>query len=78
MENFLSISIIGVIVSGIIELVTRIADTRPLVSKFVAVGVSLVIGTGYYFLSSAVWFPTVLTILAIASAVHALFLTKNK
>ena len=76
-QDFLAISIVGVAASLAIEAITRLSATRPLGSKFVAVGVSIVLGTAYYFAAQTAWWPTVLTVLASASTVYSLFLNKN-
>ncbi len=76
-QDFLGIAIVGVAASVVIEYVTRLAGTRPLMSKAVAVGVSVVLGTAYYFVQQTSWWPTVLTVLAFASTVYALFFNKN-
>lgn len=77
-NNFFGIAIVGVLASVIIEAVTRLAATRPLASKLVAIAVSVALGTGYYFAQQTAWWPTVITILGIASAVYALFFKKSE
>ena len=76
--HFFEICIIGVVASLIIEAVTRIAATKPFASKLVAVVACIILGTGYYFAVQTPWWPTVISILGISSAVYALFFNKNK
>lgn len=76
-NQFIGIGIVGIVASLIIEAITRLSATNPLTSKFVAVGVSLVLGTGYYFAAQTIWWPTVVAVLAVASTVYSLFFNKN-
>lgn len=76
--NFVTSSlIIGVIASLIIEGITRIAATKPTVSKIVSVAVCLVLGTGYYFAAQTEWWPTVVAVLAVASGVYAFLFNRS-
>jgi len=76
--DLVAIPIVGIVVSLITELITRLAVTKPLSSKFIAVGVSLVAGIGYYLARSTVWWASFVLILGTASAFWSLFLTSNK
>jgi hypothetical protein len=78
LTDLIAIPIVGVVVSALIELITRMAATKPLASKFVAIGASLVAGIIYYFARGTAWFASFILILGTASAFYALFLTPNK
>jgi len=74
LTDFSTIAILGVAASLVIELITRIFGTDTLASRLVTLVVAVVIATGYVLLSTALWWPTFITILGVASAVYAFFL----
>ena len=76
--DFIAIPIVGIVVSAIVEGITRLAETEPLASKFVAIGVSLIAGIGYYFAQGTSWWASAILILGTASAFWSIFLTSNK
>lgn len=77
MDDFLGISIVGAIVSFIIQYTKKWAETTGWGSKFVAIGTSIVIGTVYYALRQTGWLETTLGILASASTVYAFILKES-
>ena len=74
--EFLSIGIVGVFVSVIIELITVKLSTRPIWSKAVTIIVSLAFAGLYVWVRNTSFFPTVVTVLGVASTVYALFIKK--
>ena len=74
MSNFIGIAIVGVIASLIIEFINRAFTTDSTMSKAVTVGISIIIGVIYFFLSNTVIWQPILGILATASTVYAFFL----
>lgn len=77
-SDLVAVPIVGIVVSGVTELITRLGETKPLTSKFVAVGVSIVATLLYVWARQAVWWSAFVGILSTASAFYALFLTPNK
>jgi len=77
-QAFLAIGIIGVIMSLVIEFIKKKFSSKPLVTKGITVALAVVLGTVYYFLSTTVYFASVLGILGVASTVYAFFLKKSK
>ena len=78
LNDFIAIPIVGIVVSAITEGITRLAQTKPLASKFIAAGVSLVAGIGYFFANGTAWWAGFILILGTASAFWSIFLTSNK
>lgn len=77
MDNFLSIAIIGVILSFIIEGINRYLEVNSLGAKIITVVASLVIGGLYFAFSQTQIWESVLGVLASASTVYALLLKKG-
>ena len=76
-SDFLNIGIIGIIASFVVEMITRYSASKPLTSKLIAIGVSLVLGLAYFFASQTAWWTDVLSVLGVASTVYAIFFNKN-
>ena len=73
MDDFLGISIVGVVLSGLVEFIKSKFKTKPLVTKALVVGLSVVVGGLFVLLSGTPLWTTILGILAAASTVYALF-----
>lgn len=73
-NDFLAISVVGVFLSLVIELVKKKFETQSWATKMITVVLSVVIAGGYIWIRSTPWFETVLTVLGAASIVYAFFL----
>ena len=70
--QFLQIAIVGVVTSGIVQLIKNKFGTSSNGTKALVIGLSLVFGIGIYFLQQNVeLYQAVLGILATASTVYA-------
>lgn len=76
MTDFLGIAVVGVIVSLVIETISRYAGTDSLKTKWLTILVTVVFGAAYTFLRSTTWWETILGILAAASTVYAFIFKK--
>lgn len=74
---FLGIAIVGASLSFVIELVTSRIGANSAGSKAVAIGLSVVVGGLYWYLSGTAIWQSVLGVLAAASTVYALFINKG-
>lgn len=74
MNDFLGISIVGAIVSLIIQYTKRWYEANSLEAKAISIGVSILVGTFYVVLRNTGWLETVVGILAAASTVFAFIL----
>lgn len=72
--DFLSVGIIGAILSVIFQWIKLKFGLDSTKSKVAIAGLSLIVGTGYAFARKTVWWPTALGILASASTVYSLLL----
>lgn len=76
-QELLSISIVGGLVSVLLERITNDIENKN-TSKLLVIVASLVFGGVYVWVRSTPYFATVLTILASSSAVFAFFFNRNK
>ena len=74
--NFLGIAIVGIFVSVIINALKNIFKTGSLANKAITLVFCVAFATGYWFLSKASYWETVVGILAAASTFYA-FVLKN-
>lgn len=74
--NFLGIAIVGIFVSVIINLIKNFFKTGSLANKAITLAFCIVFAAGYWFLSKASYWETVVGILAAASTFYA-FVLKN-
>jgi hypothetical protein len=74
--DFLGISIVGVALSFLIEVIKSHYGTESSATKGITLTLAIVFGTGYYFLQVTPFFPTVIGVLAVASTFYAFFLKK--
>lgn len=78
LTEFTSIGIVGIVLSLVIEVITRFWATKPLTSKVIAVIAAVIVGVIYTLLRQTVWWTTILAILGAASTVYSLFFNSNK
>lgn len=71
--DFLGISIVGVFLSSIVEVIKLHLGPTSGVTKVLTVMLAVIIGSLYWWLASTVWWTTILGVLASASTVYALF-----
>lgn len=75
LTNFLGIAIVGTALSIALEWITKSFGATG--SKLITVGLSILVGGVYYFLSSTPWWGSILGVLGTASTVYALFIKKS-
>lgn len=71
-------AIVGVLLSAVLEFISRKFDAGGSKMKFISVFFSLAVAGFFVWVKSTPWFPTFLTILSSASAVYALFFNNKK
>jgi hypothetical protein len=72
-QDLLGIGVVGAIMTGLIQLIKSKFGTEGLTTKFITIGLALVIGGLYVWLRSTSYFETAILILATSSTVYALF-----
>ena len=77
MEEFISIAIIGALLSVIYEWLGK-RFTDPIDSKLGIIGASVILGTAYTIIRDTEYYQTVLLILGSASTFYGLFINKRK
>ena len=75
-SELLSIGIVGVVLSLIIELITKKLGSKKLLSKAITIAASLIVAGLYVWARSTAYWGTVVIVLGSASAVYALFIKK--
>jgi len=78
LNDFLAISIVGAMLSMVIEYITNKAQTNPLGGKIIAIVLSTVVGGAYWFLSGTAIWQSILGVLAAASTVYAIVFSGAK
>jgi len=76
--DFLGILIVGVIASGVIELINKHLGLASSGAKLATVGVSIILGGIYFLCRDTAWWTTMVGILTTASTVYAFFLKTPK
>jgi hypothetical protein len=74
LQDFLGIAVVGAVMSIIIEMVKVKYGTEGTKTKLITVGLSIMFGTAYFFLSQLNFWPSVLGVFAAASTFYAVFL----
>lgn len=74
---FLAVPVIGALLALIIEGITNKLGTNSFGSKAVAIALSILVGWGYWYFSSLAVWQSILSVLAAASTVWALFINKG-
>jgi len=72
-ESFLSIGIVGVILSTAIQYIQDKYGAEGTTTKLIAIGGSIVLGTFVYFVSALPIWSTIVGVLAAASTAYAMF-----
>lgn len=75
-SDFLGITVIGVLVSAVMEWISSKYGVGGTKAKLLTVVFSIVVGAVYVGLSHTVWWTTILGILAAASTTYALAFNK--
>lgn len=76
-NDFLGIGIVGVALSLVIEWIKNRFGTYSVGTKAVTIGLSIVVGSAYFFLRDTSIWQTILGVLASASTFYALFMKPN-
>lgn len=77
-NDFLGISVVGALLSLTIEGLTNKLGTERWATKVITLVLAVFIGGVYVWLRSTPWFPTVITVLGVASIVYGFFLNTKK
>lgn len=77
MDDFIGISVVGSTLSLVVELIRQRLGPNSGRTKAITLGLSIIVGTGYYILRDTVWWQTILGILMAASTVYAFFFKKS-
>jgi len=72
MSDFLGITIVGVLLSAVMEFISSKFGVGSTKAKLLTIALSLVVGGVYTALVNTVWWSTVLGVLAAASTTYAL------
>jgi hypothetical protein len=75
-NEFLGISIIGVLLSLSIEMLTSHVS-NPLMTKFVTAILAILVAGAYVWVRSTPYFQTVILVLGVASTVYGFFLNRK-
>jgi len=76
MEDFLAITIVGALLSGVVEFTKGMFGESSTKTKLIVIGLSILVGGIYAFLRSTVYWATMVIVLTSASTVYALLLKK--
>jgi hypothetical protein len=74
LDTFLQIALVGVLASALIEIINKKFGLGSSMAKVITIGVSILLGTIYFFLKDTVLWQTILGVLGTASTVYAFFL----
>lgn len=72
-QDLLGIGVVGALMTVIIQLIKSKFGTEGLITKFITIGLALVVGGLYVWLRSTSFFETVIGVLVVSSTVYALF-----
>jgi len=80
MDSFTEIAIVGIVLSLVYEGINRTfgSPESSLVSKSIIIGLSIVVGSAYFFLNGTVYWQNILGVLAAASTVYAIFFSGKR
>lgn len=73
-EDFIGISVVGGLLSLVIQFIKGKLGTESLGTKVLTVVLSIIVGGAYFFVRDTVWYPSILGVLAASSTVYAMFL----
>jgi hypothetical protein len=71
MDAFLSIGIVGVFLSFVVQAIKVKYGTESATTKGLTIGLSIVLGSAIWFLQGTVIWAAILGVLSVASAVYA-------
>lgn len=77
MDAFIQIAIIGAALSALVEFVQAKTGAKSLETKMLAIILSIIVGTLYWFFSQTAYYQSVLGVLAAASTVYAVFFNNS-
>lgn len=77
MDDFLGIMVVGTGLSLVVEMIRQRLGPDSQRTKLITIGLSVLVGTGYYLLRDTVLWQTILGILMAASTVYAFFIKKS-
>jgi len=76
MEDFLAITVVGALLSAVVEFTKGMFGEGSTKTKFIVIGLSILVGGIYAFLRSTEYWTTMIMVLTSASTVYALILRK--
>jgi len=76
--DFLAISIVGVALSLLIEVIQAKFATRKNLTKLITIALAIAVGSVYYFVRETSYWQTILGVLTAASTVYAFFFSNKK
>ena len=68
--DFLQITIVGVFLSLVIQIIKTYFDTSSLANRALTLALSVIVGAGYVLLQNTPYFQTVVVVLGVASIVY--------
>lgn len=77
-NDFLSISIVGTLLSAVVQFIKVKFGTVSLATKFITIFGAMAIGAVYYFFSQTIWWQAMLGVLGVASTIYAFFLKDDR
>jgi len=77
MQDFLSIAVVGSALAMAIQFIKSKFGLDSIKTKALTLGLAVILGGGYYFLSQTPWWQTILGVLASASTFWAFFLKEK-
>lgn len=77
-NDFYGVLVVGSLLSLVIQAIKKKFGTESSTTRGLTIGLSVAVGTGYWYLERSGWKETVLGILAAASAFYALFLKEDR
>ncbi len=75
--DFLSIGIVGIVVSLVVEFIKSKWGSDTFASRTVVISLSIVLGLIYYFVRQTSWWLPIVGILGAASTFYGLFIAKQ-
>ena len=78
MQDFLSIAVVGSALAMAIQFIKGKYGLDSAKTKALTLGLAVLLGGSYYFLSQTPWWQTILGVLASASTVWAFFLKSSE
>lgn len=76
-QDFLSIGVVGVLLSLAIEFISTKFDIHGTAARGLTLALAIAVGSLYVWLQGTQYFQTVITVLTVSSTVYAFFLKKG-